>query len=68
MVQGATGGWLTISFNTGRPSDMAAARRRVREELENRGVLEDKAWRVAEVWCSKVRAYHFTSRIVNGVK
>jgi hypothetical protein len=64
--------WFKARLADGSPSrlkqadlqeDMVAARHRVREELKNRGVLEDKAGRVAEVWCSKVRAYHFTSRV-----
>jgi hypothetical protein len=64
--------WLKARLADGSPSrlkqadledDMVAARRRVREELKNRGVLEGKAGHVAEMWCSKVRAYCFTSRV-----
>ncbi|KAG1823842.1 uncharacterized protein BJ212DRAFT_705340 [Suillus subaureus] len=44
--------------------DMVAARRRVRDELQNRGVLEDKAGGVAEVWCSKFQAVELRGRVM----
>ncbi|KAG2062801.1 hypothetical protein BDR04DRAFT_1164630 [Suillus decipiens] len=44
--------------------DMLAARRRVRDELKNRGVLEAKAGGVAEVWCSKFQAVELQGRVM----
>jgi hypothetical protein len=40
--------------------DTVMIKRRVRDELVKRGVLQHQAQDVADVWCSKVCAYHFT--------
>jgi hypothetical protein len=63
--------WLKARLEDDSPSrlkpadlhdDMVVARGRVRDELIKRGVLQDKAKDVADEWCSKVCAYHFTNR------
>ncbi|KAG1823878.1 uncharacterized protein BJ212DRAFT_706888 [Suillus subaureus] len=65
--------WFKARLADGLPSrltqvdlqeDMLAARRRVRDELKDRGVLEDKAGNVAEAWCSKLETVELQGRVI----